>query len=250
MLEEAWGEGVRAMTADAWKQQAAEQALGHVEDGMVLGLGTGSTAARFVDLVGRRVKDGLKVTCVPTSEATRVQAERLGITLATLDDILFLDLTVDGADELDDQLRLVKGGGGALLREKIVAMASERMIVIADASKRVDMLGKFPLPVEAVRFGLAATRNLIGALAEEAGCRGDIELRLGKDGKPLLTDSGNVLFDCAFKRIEDPEALDAALKRVPGVVENGLFLGIADMAIVAGPDGVTSFVRDAATNGR
>ena len=229
-----------------WKQQAAERALASVEDGMLVGLGTGSTAARFVDLIGRRVREGLKVTCVATSETTRAQAERLGVALTTLDDIPFLDLTVDGADELDSHLRLIKGGGGALLREKIVAVASGRMIVIADATKRVGRLGNFPLPVEAVRFGLAATRNLVGALAADAGCSGEIKLRLGQDGQPFITDSGNVLLDCAFGRIDNPEALDEALKRVPGVVENGLFLGIADAAIIAGPDGVSLIERDTA----
>src|SRR5262245_65857561 len=134
------------MSADTWKQQAAERALQFVMDGMSLGLGSGSTAARFVDLVGRQVKAGLRVKCVPTSETTRAQAERLGIPLTTLDDTPFLDLTVDGADEIDGQLRLIKGGGGALLREKIVATASQRMIVISDASKLVGTLGKFPLP--------------------------------------------------------------------------------------------------------
>jgi ribose 5-phosphate isomerase A len=236
------------MTADLWKQQAAERALAYVQDGTLLGLGTGSTAAKFVDLVGRRVQEGLKVTCVPTSEATRVQAERLGIPLATLDDAPLLDLTVDGADELDRHLRLIKGGGGALLREKIVAMASQRMIVIADASKLVDVLGRYPLPVEAVRFGLDATRNLIEKVATDAGCRGAITLRLGKDGNPFVTDGGNAIFDCAFQRIVDPDALDKALKGVPGVVENGLFLGIADAAIIAGPDGITTIERDTATN--
>jgi len=230
---------------EEWKQQAAERALSYLEDGMLVGLGTGSTAAKFVDLVGERVKHGLSVTCVPTSEATRLQAERLGIELTTLDDVPFLDLTVDGADELDNDLRLIKGGGGALLREKIVAMASERMIVIADASKRVATLGKYPLPVEAVRFGLMATRTLIGAVAGDAGCTGEIKLRLGKDGKPFLTDSGNVVVDCSFSRIDNPEALDQAMKRVPGVVENGLFLGIADAAILAGPEGVVVIERDA-----
>lgn len=232
------------MSVDLWKQQAAQRALAYLANGMLVGLGTGSTAAKFVDLVGERVRQGLEVTCVPTSEATRMQAERLGIALTTLDDVPFLDLTVDGADELDGHLRLIKGGGGALLREKIVAMASERMIVIADASKRVDVLGRYPLPVEAVRFGLSATRSLIAAVASEAGCSGEITLRLGKDGQPFVTDSGNVLFDCAFKHIDNPEALDAALKGVPGVVENGLFLGIADVAVIAGPDGVTTLDRD------
>jgi ribose 5-phosphate isomerase A len=234
------------MSAELWKQQAAERALAYVEPGMLLGLGTGSTAARFVDLIGRRVKEGLHVTCVPTSEATRAQAERLGIALTTLDEAPSLDLTVDGADELDRNLRLVKGGGGALLREKIVATASRRMVVIADASKLVGTLGKFPLPVEAVRFGFTSTRNRIAALAAEAGCSGEIRLRLAKDGQPFVTDGGNYLFDCAFGRICDPEALDGALKRVPGVVENGLFLGIADVAVIAGPDGVATIERHAA----
>ena len=163
-----------------------------------------------------------------TSEATRAQAVGLGIALTRLDEVPFLDLTVDGADEIDADLRLIKGGGGALLREKIVAMASERMIVIADASKRVDLLGKFPLPVEAVRFGLAATRTLVGRRGDGRRMLGRDQARgVTQDGKPFLTDSGNVLFDCAFGRIDNPEALDQALKRVPGVVENGLFLGIA-----------------------
>jgi ribose 5-phosphate isomerase A len=211
-----------------------------------LGLGTGSTAARFVDLVGQKVKAGLRVRCVPTSEATRVQAERLGIPLITLDQQPFLDITVDGADELDGELRLIKGGGGALLIEKIVATASGRMVVIADASKQVETLGRFPLPVEIVRFGFGATRNMIEVLAADAGCRGEIKQRMRPDGQPFVTDSGNFILDCAFGRIEEPEALDEALKLIPGVVENGLFLGIADAAIVAGPDGVVMLERDGA----
>lgn len=232
------------MTADDWKQQAAERALKLVEDGMTLGLGTGSTAARFVDLVGGKVKEGLKVRCVPTSEATRAQAERLGIALITLDQQPFLDLTVDGADELDAELRLIKGGGGALLIEKIVATASARMVVIADASKQVETLGTFPLPVEVVRFGLGATRNMIEVLAADAGCRGEIRQRMRPDGQPFTTDSGNFILDCAFGSIPEPEALDEALKLIPGVVENGLFLGIADAAIIAGPGGVDMLERD------
>ena len=232
------------MTTDQYKQQAAEHAITLVEDGMTLGLGTGSTAARFVDLVGRRVAEGLKVRCVATSEVTRIQAERLGIALFNLDQRPFLDLTVDGADEIDDELRLIKGGGGALLYEKIVATASERMVVIADHSKRVAALGTFPLPVEVARFGLAATRNMIEVLASDAGCEGEIKLRLLADGQPFVTDSGNFILDCAFGLIEVPEALDEALKLVPGVVESGLFLGIADAAIVAGPDGVAVLERD------
>jgi ribose 5-phosphate isomerase A len=231
------------MSVELWKQQAAQRALAFLKDGMKVGLGTGSTAAKFVDLVGERVRQGLRLICVPTSEATRAQAERLGIVLTTLEETPDLDLTVDGADELDGELRLIKGGGGALLREKIVAMASRRMVVIADASKRVATLGRYPLPVEVVRFGIAATRQLIERLAAEAGCTGDIRLRLRADGRPFVSDGGNHLLDCAFGRIERPEALDQALKRIPGVVENGLFLGIASAAIIVGPDGIEVLER-------
>jgi ribose 5-phosphate isomerase A len=226
------------MSSDDWKRQAAEQALSYVEDGMKLGLGTGSTAAKFVDLLGAKVKSGLKVICVPTSEATRAHAAALGIPLATLDQYPALDLTVDGADEIDEELRLIKGGGGALLREKIVAVASERVVIIADSSKRVEILGRFPLPIEVVPFGLAATQRLIVQLAADSGCEGEIKLRAGANGSPFLTDNGNHILDCSFGAIDDPEALDDALKLVPGVVENGLFLGIADVGIIAGPMGV------------
>ena len=224
--------------SDALKLKAAEIAIEFVEPGMKLGLGTGSTAARFIDLLGGRVKEGLDVIGVPTSETTRAQAAALGIRLTTLDDDPVLDLTIDGADEIDVALQLIKGGGGALLREKIVAAASDRMIVIADSSKRVPVLGAYPLPVEVVRFGLAATRNMVEMLASDAGCTGHIHLRMGLDGQPFVTDGGNYIFDCAFGRIEDADALDEALKLIPGVVENGLFLGLADAAIIAGPDGV------------
>jgi ribose 5-phosphate isomerase A len=235
------------VTSDQYKRQAAERAVSLVEDGMALGLGTGSTAAHFVDLLGRRVEQGLRVACVPTSDATREQAERLGIPLIDLDRRPSLDLTVDGADEIDPELRLIKGGGGALLREKIVATASDRMVVVADHSKRVVTLGAFPLPVEIVRFGAAATRTMVEALAADAGCSGEIALRLRADGRPFMTDSGNLILDCAFGRIEDPEALDEALKLIPGVVESGLFLGIADAAVIAGPSGVIVLERDSDT---
>lgn len=226
------------MSADDWKRQAAEHALQYVESGMKLGLGTGSTAAKFVDLLAEKVKAGLDVICVPTSEATRAQADRLGIRLSTLDETPFLDLTVDGADEIDEELRLIKGGGGALLREKIVAVASQRVIIIADHTKRVETLGKFPLPVEVVQFGLAATRDMIESLAADVGCEGPIALRKGADGKPFITDNGNYILDCSFDMIEDADGLEDALKLIPGVVENGLFIGIADLGIIAGPMGV------------
>ena len=187
------------MTDTDFKLAAAAEAIKLVTPGMKIGLGTGSTAAKFVDLLGARVKDGLDVVCVPTSEATRRQAAALGIPLTTLDETPFLDMTVDGADELDDQLRLIKGGGGAHLREKIVAMASDKLVVIADGSKRVDQLGKFPLPLEVIEFGLRSTMSLVEALAFDAGCQGEIEQRM-KDGKPFRTDNGNVVLDCHFGR--------------------------------------------------
>lgn len=232
------------MSNEAMKVAAAERALQFVEPGMKLGLGSGSTAAKFVELLGPKVKAGLDVVCVATSQTTQAQAEALGIPMTTLDETPFLDLTVDGADEFDGELRLIKGGGGALLREKIVATASGRMIVIADSSKHVEGLGRFPLPLEVVQFGLMATRNMIVALAADAGCEGEITLRKGSDGRPFVTDTGNFILDCAFGSIPDPEDLDEALKLIPGVVENGLFLGIADLAIIAGPDGVSLIGAD------
>ncbi len=232
------------MSADRLKQAAAEAALAYVEDGMRLGLGTGSTAAKFVALVGEKVKAGLEVTCVPTSEATRTQAESLGIPLATLEELPELDLTVDGADELDDQLRLIKGGGGALLREKIVACASQRMVVIADGSKHVTTLGAFPLPVEVEPFGLGSTERLLRRQAEGAGCHGEITLRRKDDGSPFVTDGGKYILDCAFGQIPDPEALAEAFCAVPGIVEHGLFLGIASVALVATPEGVHTLTAE------
>jgi ribose 5-phosphate isomerase A len=227
------------MSVKDHKLAAARRALGFVEPKMRLGLGTGSTASLFVELLAAEVQSGLSVLCVPTSEETRALAAKLGVPLTTLDETPPLDLTIDGADEVDGELRLIKGGGGALLREKIVATASDRMIVIADESKRVDKLGTFPLPVEVVRFGVTATRNMIEMLAHDSGCQGDITLRLARDGTPFVTDGGNYIFDCSFGSVDDPESLDEALKFIPGVVENGLFLGIADVAIIGGADGVS-----------
>jgi ribose 5-phosphate isomerase A len=226
------------MTTDALKAAAAAEAVGLVEGGMKLGLGTGSTARHFVVLLGARVQAGLDVVCVATSRQTEVQAKGLGIRVVSLDDEPYLDLTVDGADEIDSELRLIKGGGGALLREKIVAAASERMVVIADKSKKVKTLGKFPLPIEVVQFGLASTTAMIEALAAEAGCKGAILQRKQKDGAAFITDNGNFILDCGFGRIEEPEDLADALTLVPGVVEHGLFLGYADLAFLAGPQGV------------
>lgn len=221
------------MSGPDLRRAAAARALELVEPGMRLGLGTGSTAAAFVDLLGERVRGGLDVVGVPTSEATRRQAEGLGIRLATLDELPRLDLTIDGADEVDEQLRLIKGGGAALLREKIVACASRRMVVIADAAKRVKTLGAFPLPIEVNLFGLAATQIAVEAAVEAAGCRGPVALRRGADGQPVMTDGGHVILDARLGAIPDPERLGAALWSVPGVVEHGLFLGIAAAAILA-----------------
>jgi ribose 5-phosphate isomerase A len=228
---------LKKMSNDLYKALAAERALELVEPGMKLGLGTGSTAAKFVELLAKKVKAGFEVLCVPTSEDTRILAARLGVPLTTLDDHPALDLTVDGADEIDASLRLVKGGGGALLREKIVAMASDRMVVIADQGKLVKTLGKFPLPIEIVRFGAKATLAMIADAAEDVNCEGEIALRR-LNGEFFVTDSGNYIADCAFGEIAEPEALADVLEMIPGVVEHGLFLGIADLAIVAGPSGV------------
>jgi ribose 5-phosphate isomerase A len=218
------------------KQKAALRALEEVRDGMKLGLGTGSTARYFVDGLGAQVADGLEVVCVPTSEATRAQAESLGVKLAPLDDLKRLDLTVDGADELDDALRLIKGGGGALLREKIVAAASDRMIVIADDSKKVATLGAFDLPVEVNMFSHGATAAAIADALAATGNAGTINLRGGDD--PFITDGGHYIYDCALGAINDAEGLAQALLNVPGVVEHGLFLGYATAAILAGTDGL------------
>jgi ribose 5-phosphate isomerase A len=223
---------------DDLKRQAAARALEEVRDGMKLGLGTGSTAKHFVDLLGEKVRAGLKVVGVPTSEATRAQAEKCGIALTTLDDIDRLDLTVDGADEIDHALNLIKGGGGALLREKIVAAASDRMIVIADDSKWVEVLGRFPLPVEVIPFGLAATRRGLAEAFAECGVSGEMVLRKGKDGHVFVTDGGHWIVDAHLGRIEDAPHLAGLLAAIPGVVEHGLFTNLADVALLAGSGGI------------
>jgi ribose 5-phosphate isomerase A len=231
------------MNAEAQKRAAAARAVEFVRSGMKLGLGTGSTAKHFVELLGERVQGGLDVICVPTSEATHAQAKGLGIPLTTLDDTPALDLTVDGADEIDPELNLIKGGGGALLREKIVACASARTIVISDLSKLVATLGRFKLPVEVTPFGFSATRlaveKAIGALQRP----GPLSLRQGKDGHPFVTDGGHWIIDAALERIDDPKAMAHALSGIPGVMEHGLFIGLAQMAIIGGPDGIKIIER-------
>jgi ribose 5-phosphate isomerase A len=231
------------VTPDEQKRAAALAALGHVRDGMRLGLGTGSTAKHFVDVVGAKVKEGWKLSCVPTSERTREQAQALGIALTTLDDTPQLDLAVDGADEIDGDLNLIKGGGGALLREKIVATAAQRFIVIADASKKVERLGKFPLPIEVVPFGAKATALKIDKACAWAGARGGKLVIRMRDGKPSITDNGNIIFDCALGAIPDAPKLAAALSSIPGVVDHGLFIGVASLALIAGEGGVATLTR-------
>jgi len=210
---------------------------------MRLGLGTGSTAKLFVELVGERVRAGLDVIAVPTSQATRADAERCGIALTTLDETPELDLTVDGADEIAPDLSLIKGGGGALLREKIVAAASARMIVIADASKWVPKLGRFPLPIEVAPFGLGATLRAIEKALAGVHLTGPLTLRKGNDGHSFVTDGGHWIVDASLGRIDHPAALAHALSGIPGVMEHGLFIGLAQTAILAGPDGITVVER-------
>src|SRR5471032_66677 len=231
------------MNPDAQKRAAAARALEFVSPGMRLGLGTGSTAKHFVELVGERVRGGLNVIAVPTSEATRADAERCGIRLTTLDETPELDLTVDGADEIAPDLSLIKGGGGALLREKIVAAASARMIVIADQSKWVAKLGRFPLPIEVTQFGYLATRRAVEKAIAAIGGVGPLTLRQGKDGHAFVTDGGHWIVDAALGRIDDPKAMAHALSGIPGVMEHGLFVDIAHMAIIGGPDGIKIIER-------
>lgn len=220
------------------KRAAAAHAIAFVRPGMRLGLGTGSTARHFVELLAERVRSGLSVSAVPTSNATHVQAERLGIALTTLDETPELDLTVDGADEIAPDLSLIKGGGGALLREKIVAAASARMIVIADESKWVDTLGRFPLPIEIAPFGSTVTQRAIESVAVEAGCPGPAPLRRTQDGHAFVTDGGHWLVDAQLQRIADAPTLATRLSAIPGVMEHGLFIGLARLAILAGPSGI------------
>jgi ribose 5-phosphate isomerase A len=208
------------------KELTGRAAAALVKDGDVVGLGTGSTAYFTVIALGERVKAGLKIVGIPTSVKTADLARTVGIPLTTLDENPALDITIDGADELDAQLRLVKGGGGALLREKVVATASKKMVVIADSAKVVSVLGKFPLPVEVVAFARAVVEKKIAALG------GSPKLRAKADGSPYITDNGNQILDCSFGQIKDPPALALALSNTPGIVEHGLFIGIASVAFI------------------
>jgi ribose 5-phosphate isomerase A len=231
------------MNADSQKRAAAARAVEFVRPGMRVGLGTGSTAKHFVELLGERVRGGLDIVAVPTSEVTHADAKRCGIPLTTLDETPELDLTVDGADEVGPDLVLIKGGGGALLREKIVAAASARMIVIADESKWVDTLGRFPLPIEIAPFGAGATRRAVDNAIAGLQNAVPLPLRQGKDGHAFVTDGGHWIVDAALGRIDEPRALAHALSAIPGVMEHGLFIDLAHTAILAGTDGIRIIER-------
>jgi ribose 5-phosphate isomerase A len=215
------------MANDQEKETAARASLRYVKDGQVVGLGTGSTAAYFIKLLAEQVRNGLRIRGIPTSVRSRKMAVELGIPLITLDDCQEIDVTVDGADEVDPQLRLIKGGGGAMLREKIVASATKQMIVVADSSKQVQRLGKFPLPVEVIRFAQPLIAKRIASLGA------DVQLRRDASGDPYVTDENHHILDCRFGEMNDPDGLARQLNDMPGVVEHGLFIGMARVALFA-----------------
>jgi ribose 5-phosphate isomerase A len=223
---------------DKAKYVAARRAVEFVEDGMKVGLGTGSTAAWMVRCLGEVVREeGLSIVTVPTSRRTAELARKVGLTVQSLDDVRWLDLTIDGADEFDRNLNLVKGGGGALLHEKIVATASDQMVVIADRSKQVDRLGAYPLPVEVIPFGLQTTQALVEEMLTNVEVMGrSVNLRMEQD-EPFRSDEGNLILDLQLRRISNPAQLSLVLNQIPGVVENGLFLDICDVAIIGNSDG-------------
>ena len=215
------------MANDQEKAAAARASLQFVKDGQVVGLGTGSTAAYFIKLLGEKVRNGLRIRGIPTSERSQELAMSLGIPLTTLDECQEIAVTVDGADEVDPKLRLIKGGGGALLREKIVASATKQLVIVADASKQVPVLGKFPLPVEVIKFAQALVAKRIAAMGAE------VRLRTNQDGTPYATDENNHILDCRFGEIRDADALGLELSQMPGIVEHGLFLGMASVVLFA-----------------
>jgi ribose 5-phosphate isomerase A len=215
------------MANDQEKEAAARASLQFVKDGHVVGLGTGSTAAYFIRLLGEKVKNGMRVRGIPTSDRSRELAESLGIPLTTLDECQEIAVTVDGADEVDPQLRLIKGGGGAMLREKIVASATKQLVIVADATKQVPVLGKFPLPVEVIQFAQALVAKRITALGAK------VSVRLNGDGTPYVTDERNHILDCRFGQIADADVLARQLSEMPGVVEHGLFIRMASVVLFA-----------------
>jgi len=225
------------MANDLEKEAAARASLRFVKDGNIVGLGTGSTAAFAVRMLGDLVKTGLKIRGIPTSVHTRDLAASVGIPLTTLDEFQQIDVTIDGADEFDPQLRLIKGGGGALLREKVIASASRQVVIIADSSKEVAVLGKFPLPVEVIPFAQPLVAKRIVALGAA------VKLRQDSSGKTFVSDEGHHILDCSFGQIPDPPALARKLSDMPGVVEHGLFINLASLVLLARGEKVTEFHR-------
>ena len=225
------------MAKDLEKESAGRASLRFVLDGHVVGLGTGSTAAFFIRLLGEQAKNGFRIRGIPTSVRSRELALSLKIPLTTLDECQEIDVTVDGADEVDPELRLIKGGGGALLREKIVASATKQLVIVADATKRVAVLGKFPLPVEVIPFAQALVSKRITGLGAK------VTLRLEPGGKPFVTDENNHILDCHFGQIPDADGLARQLSDMPGVVEHGLFIGMASTVLVARGSEITELHR-------
>ena len=219
------------------KEAAARASLRFVRDGNIVGLGTGSTAAHVVRFLGEKVRAGLKIRGIPTSVHTGELAASLGIPLTTLEECQQIDVDIDGADEFDPQLHLTKGGGGALLREKIIASASRQVVIIADSSKQVAVLGKFPLPVEVIPFAQSLVANRITALGAS------VKLRQGAKGNPFVSDEGHHILDCSFGQIPDPPALARALSNMPGIVEHGLFIDLATRVLVAKGENVAELRR-------
>ncbi len=225
------------MANDAEKQAAARASLNYVRDGQIVGLGTGSTANFAIRMLGERVREGMKIRGIPSSIASRDLAAQVGIPLITFDDAQQIDVTIDGADEFDPALNLIKGGGGAMLREKIVAFASKQLVIVTDASKQVPVLGKFPLPVEVIEFA----EPLIAKRISDLGAQ--VIQRQGKDGKPYVTDEGHHILDCHFGKIPDPPALARTLSDMPGIVEHGLFVGMTSVVVMAKSGSVEEFRR-------
>jgi ribose 5-phosphate isomerase A len=219
------------MTQDEEKAEAARKSLEYVKDGMVVGLGSGTTATFVIKFLAERVRQGLKIRGIPTSRASGELARSLAIPLTSFDEVAYTDVTIDGADEVAPDLTLIKGGGGALLHEKIVASSSHRLVIVADEHKLVKRLGRFPLPVEVIPFAASPVRVRLEKIGANPA------LRSAPDGSPYITDEGNFIFDCHYGEIMDPAAVAHTIKSMTGVVEHGLFLGLATVAIVAGPHG-------------
>jgi ribose 5-phosphate isomerase A len=230
--------GERNMANDSEKEAAARQSVQYVKDGQVVGLGSGSTATIAIRLLGERVRSGLKIRGIPSSIASCDLAQQLGIPLTSFDEVQQIDVTIDGADEFDPALNLIKGGGGAMLREKIVASASRQLVIVADSSKQVPVLGKFPLPVEVIGFA----EPLVAKKISELGAK--VVRRQGPGGKPYLTDEGHHILDCEFGQIPDPPLLARTLSETPGVVEHGLFVGMASVVLMAKSGKVEKFLRN------